>query len=135
MSWYRQPGGVAIDLTDGRSAQVGRAGIMACVIPLPSGTLFPDKVELADVLADLNSIQERWAHYLATLSDDELGRTIEYRSVDGGRFRNRLEDILTQLFGHSSYHRGQIAMLVRAAGGEPVATDYIFWCREPVPGR
>jgi uncharacterized damage-inducible protein DinB len=44
-----------------------------------------------------------------------------------------VEDILAQLFGHSSYHRGQIAMLVRAAGGEPAVTDLIYWCREGVP--
>jgi uncharacterized damage-inducible protein DinB len=57
---------------------------------------------------------------------------IEYQSLDSGRFRNRVEEVLTQLFGHSWYHRGQIAMLVRAAGGEPAVTDFIFWCREPV---
>jgi len=104
------------------------------VIPPEGATMFPDKVELAQVLTDLRSVQEHWSHYLAGLCDNDLGQTIEYKSLDAGRFRNRLEDILTQLFGHSSYHRGQIATLVRAAGGEPAATDYIYWCREPVPG-
>ncbi len=42
-------------------------------------------------------------------------------------------DVLTQLHGHSLYHRGQIASLVRAAGGEPAKTDFIFWSRESVP--
>jgi uncharacterized damage-inducible protein DinB len=112
-----------------RTVWLGRLGVM----PLPGGTLFPDKVELADVVADLRSIQERWSLYLATLSDEALSGTIEYKSIDGGRFRNSLEDILTQLFGHSSYHRGQIATLIRSAGGEPAATDYIYWCREPIP--
>ena len=72
------------------------------------------------------------SRYLAKLSDDELAQRIEYNSLDAGRFGNRIEDILTQLFTHSAYHRGQIASLVRAAGGEPAATDYIYWCREPV---
>jgi uncharacterized damage-inducible protein DinB len=103
------------------------------VIPPKAGTMFPDKAELALIVADLHSVQELWSHYLASLTDNELERTIEYKSLDAGRFRNRLEDILTQLFGHSSYHRGQIATLVRAAGGEPAATDYIYWCREPAP--
>ena len=94
--------------------------------------MFPDKAELAEVSSDLRSVQELWSRYLASLTDEELARTIEYKSLDAGRFRNRMEDILTQLFGHSSYHRGQIATLVRAAGGEPAATDYIYWCREPV---
>ena len=60
------------------------------------------------------------------------GRVFEYQSLDAGRFCNCIEDILAQLFGHSSYHRGQIATLVCAAGGEPAITDLIYWCREPV---
>ena len=69
--------------------------------------------------------------YLERVSDDDLLRTFEYQSLDAGRFCNRIADILTQLFGHSLYHRGQIAMLVRAAGGEPAVTDFVYWCREP----
>ena len=102
------------------------------VVPSKVGTMFPDKAELTQVVADLRSIEELWSQYLASISDHELGQTIEYKSLDAGRFRNRLEDILTQLFGHSSYHRGQIASLVRAVGGEPAVTDYIYWCREPI---
>ena len=103
------------------------------VIPAKtSGPFFPDGKTLADTIADLKEVQELWSRYLAKMSDDELARTIEYKSLDAGRFCNRVEDVLTQLFTHSAYHRGQIASLVRAAGGEPTATDYIYWCREPV---
>ncbi len=105
------------------------------VLPGASGPLFPDSPDLAEVAAGLRDVQERWAEYLGRVTDEELGRTFEYQSLDAGRFRNRVEDVLAQLFGHSWYHRGQIAMLVRAAGGEPAATDLVFWCREPVaPG-
>jgi uncharacterized damage-inducible protein DinB len=45
--------------------------------------------------------------------------------------RNSIEDILTQLFGHSCYHRGQIAQLLRSIGAEPAVTDFVFWTREP----
>jgi uncharacterized damage-inducible protein DinB len=126
---YQKAVGWLAHLVMARKTWLGRLG----VIPLPSGPLFPDKVELTEVLAGLRSVQELWSHYLVSLSDDMLAQTIEYKSLDAGQFRNRLEDILTQLFGHSSYHRGQIATLVRAAGGEPATTDYIYWCREPVP--
>lgn len=30
---------------------------------------------------------------------------------------------------HGSYHRGQIALLTRAGGGTPAATDYILFIR------
>ena len=94
--------------------------------------LFVEDRPLAEVVATMTAVQDRWADYLARLTDDDLGRVFEYQSFDAGRFRNRVEDILTQMFGHSWYHRGQIAMLVRAAGGEPAITDLVYWCREPV---
>jgi uncharacterized damage-inducible protein DinB len=102
------------------------------VIPAASGSLFPDDPKLADVAKTWRDVQNLWRDYLASLDDRALGREFEYQSLDAGRFRNRVEDILAQLFGHSSYHRGQIAMLIRASGGEPAITDLIYWCREPV---
>src|SRR6266536_1125888 len=93
-------------------------------------SFFPENVELADVVADLRDVQDRWAAYLGRLTDADIDEVFEYQSLDAGRFRNRVEDILTQLYGHSLYHRGQIVMLVRAAGGEPAATDFVYWCRE-----
>jgi uncharacterized damage-inducible protein DinB len=95
-------------------------------------SFFPENVALADVVADLRAVQDRWNAYLGRLTDAEFDRMFEYQSLDSGRFRNRIEDILTQLYGHSLYHRGQIAMLVRQAGGEPAATDFVYWCREAV---
>ena len=75
----------------------------------------------------------QWVDYLAHANDNELDREIEYQSLDAGRFRNRVEDIMAELIGHSWYHRGQIELLVRAAGGQPAETDLVFWCRVPVP--
>jgi uncharacterized damage-inducible protein DinB len=98
----------------------------------PAGDLFDDGVELADVVRRLADVEALWADYLARLDDAELGRVFEYQSYDAGRFENRVEDILAQLYGHSWYHRGQIAMKVRAAGGVPAATDLVYWCREPI---
>ncbi len=64
--------------------------------------------------------------------NNELARVFEYQSYEGPRFRNTIEEILTQLFGHSWYHRGQIAQLIRSVGAEPAVTDFVFWAREPV---
>ncbi len=102
------------------------------VAPNPPRQVEPKGVDLDTAAEDLHAVQERWTDYLGGITDEELGRTFEYQSTDAGRFRNRIEDALTTLFGHSLYHRGQIAMLVRTAGGEPAATDFVFWCRESV---
>jgi uncharacterized damage-inducible protein DinB len=85
--------------------------------------------ELPSLLAEMETL---WSQYLQRLDDTELARVFEYQSYEGAWFRNTVEEILTQLFGHSWYHRGQIAMLLRSIGAEPAVTDFVFWAREPI---
>lgn len=94
--------------------------------------LFPKGVPLESLEGRLAAVESAWASYFSELDEEELGRVFEYRSTEGLRYRNRVEDLLTQLFGHSWYHRGQVAALVRGLGGEPAETDFVFWTRERV---
>jgi uncharacterized damage-inducible protein DinB len=94
--------------------------------------LFPSDTTRERLLAELEIMEKGWLEYLRRLDEKELSRAFDYRSIDGGWFRNTVVDILTQLYGHSLYHRGQIASLIRAAGGQPVETDFVFWSREPI---
>jgi uncharacterized damage-inducible protein DinB len=91
---------------------------------------FPQHVALDAVKAMAGEMHAAWSAYFGRLDDTELERVFEYRALDGPRYRSRVEDILTQLFGHSWYHRGQIALLLRQAGAEPAATDFVYWSRE-----
>jgi uncharacterized damage-inducible protein DinB len=77
-------------------------------------------------------MESAWCAYLEDLDDAGLAHAFEYTSLEGDRYRNTVEDTLTQLFGHSWYHRGQIASLIRSLGAEPAVTDFVFWTREPV---
>ncbi len=94
--------------------------------------LFPQAVPLETLTQMTEEMHAEWTGYLEGLDDAEVAQVFEYTSMEGDRFRNRIEDILTQLFGHSWYHRGQIAALLRAGGAEPAPTDLVFWAREPV---
>ncbi|HEY8226993.1 MAG TPA: DinB family protein [Pyrinomonadaceae bacterium] len=94
--------------------------------------LFPKDVRLESLPPLMEQMERQWSNYLNTLTDPEIEEVFEYTSYEGKRFRNSIDDILTQLFGHSWYHRGQIAALVRAIGGEPAVTDFVYWAREPV---
>jgi len=94
--------------------------------------LFPSNVKVETLPALIEQMEGDWNQYLYTLNDEDLQRVFEYTSYEGKRFRNSIGDILTQLFGHSWYHRGQIAALVRAMGGEPAVTDFVFWAREQI---
>lgn len=92
---------------------------------------------LDELAPRLDAMHAIWSRYLAGLDDAAIARTFEYRSFEGQPFRNSVADILTQLYGHSLYHRGQIALLLRMMGAEPAPTDYLYWTRQalgPKPG-
>jgi uncharacterized damage-inducible protein DinB len=77
-------------------------------------------------------VTRAWREYMEGLTDQEAARVLEYTSTEGLRFRNSVDDVLTQLFGHSLYHRGQIAQLLRSGGAQPPITDFVFWARAPL---
>jgi uncharacterized damage-inducible protein DinB len=66
---------------------------------------------------------------VAALNAADLDREIAYRTSAGDPFRSTLEDILLHVCLHGTYHRGQIALLVRDGGDEPGPTDYIAFAR------
>ena len=86
--------------------------------------MFPENVPLDDLPRRSSERESAW-----------IARVFDYRSLDAGWFRNTIGDILTQLFGHSWYHRGQIAAMIRSLGCDPAVTDFVFWTREPIPER
>lgn len=94
--------------------------------------MFPPDLTLEDLARRLDEMHTAWADYLGGLDDHAIGRYFEYRSFEGQSFRNTVADILTQLYGHSLYHRGQIALLLREMGAEPAVTDFLFWSREAI---
>ncbi len=96
---------------------------------------FPRGLTLTDLSSRVREMETAWSAYLERITASELARVFEYKSSEGIAYRNSVEDILTQLFGHSWYHRGQVALLLRTMGCEPAATDFIFWTREPIPTR
>jgi uncharacterized damage-inducible protein DinB len=62
--------------------------------------------------------------------DDSRLQRIHYRNSAGNEFDNTVGEILTHVAMHGHYHRGQIARVMRAAGREPVYTDYIGFVRK-----
>jgi uncharacterized damage-inducible protein DinB len=67
--------------------------------------------------------------FITGLSAEDLGRMTSYTNSTGVHFQTRVDDILLHVAMHGAYHRGQIAMLLRDAGAEPLATDYIAFVR------
>lgn len=77
-----------------------------------------DMVEEADRL---------WMEYIEVT--DDFSQVLKYNNYVGNYFENKVEQIMIHLVNHGSYHRGQVAMLLRQKGFEPVNTDYITYDR------
>ena len=72
---------------------------------------------------------DRFKKVVAGLTNESLRAGITYRNSAGDQFTSTLEDILTHATMHGSYHRAQVAMLMRQSGETPTPTDYIAFAR------
>ena len=71
-----------------------------------------------------------WRDYLSDDSPDPLDRSASYKNSKGEPWTSSVRDILTHVFMHSAYHRGQIATDMRQAGHVPAYTDFIHGVRQ-----
>ncbi len=67
--------------------------------------------------------------YLSSLAESDFETKVKYTNSKGIEYTNTINEMLTHLSHHSSYHRGQIAKEMRRLGKEPVYTDYIAYLR------
>lgn len=91
----------------------------------PREAVWPD-LSLDDCERSLDLIGSFWTEFLA---DADFGATISYTNSKGEPWTSRVDDIITHVFLHGAYHRGQIAIVLRTAGEEPAYTDYIHCVR------
>jgi uncharacterized damage-inducible protein DinB len=82
--------------------------------------------------ARMGDVDAQWVAYLSTLTDRELARESRYSSSEGVRYVSTIHEILTHVFNHSTYHRGQIARIVHEQGGQRAATDFIAFSRKVI---
>lgn len=72
---------------------------------------------------------ENGVAFAALAAAPDVTRPIAYRNLAGKEFVTPLDEIITHVCLHGAYHRGQVALLLRGAGAEPVVTDYIVFAR------
>ena len=82
-------------------------------------------------LPKLNEMADRagkqWLEYVE--GNDEFNREMTYKNYTGDPYTNNVEMVMIHLVNHSTYHRAQIALLLRQIGLEPVNTDFITYDR------
>jgi uncharacterized damage-inducible protein DinB len=68
-----------------------------------------------------------WLEFIE--STDNFNRELTYTNYIGDPYINNVEQIMIHLVNHSTYHRAQVALLLRQNGYEPVNTDFITYDR------
>jgi uncharacterized damage-inducible protein DinB len=90
---------------------------------------FPSQMEVwqnhqkESFIAISNSNFQLVKQVLATVP---LEQEIHYSNSKGDKFTSTAKDILLHFCNHSTYHRAQIATLLKNAGAVPPITDYMI---------
>jgi uncharacterized damage-inducible protein DinB len=116
--------GIFAHIQMARSMWLSRVG----VTDKPVWHMFPDW-SIERCAAEASAQDAAWHRYLASLHDADLQREIQYTSTESKHYISTVGEILTHVYNHATYHRGQIALLVVQAGGQSAATDFIACSR------
>lgn len=95
-------------------------------LPKPDVKLWSN-YSLADLQEMLKAIDQLWIEYLE--ANEQFDRELSYSNYSGDPFINNVEMIIIHTANHASYHRAQVAMLLRQNGFDPVNTDFITYDR------
>lgn len=95
-------------------------GVSPPTLPAPGDVPTP-----AALREEWLALEERLAAFSRGLTEEGLASTVTYANFQGETWTYTLADILFDLVNHSTYHRGQVATLLRQLGKTPVATDYV----------
>jgi uncharacterized damage-inducible protein DinB len=81
---------------------------------------------------DVTAVGRKWAEvekeqteFVDSVTDEALRRTFPVLEK-----QLNLEQLMQHLANHSTYHRGQIASMIRRLGAEPLPTDFAFFLLE-----
>lgn len=75
-------------------------------------------------------INDHWKTLLKEKEAKSLRKTIDYKNISGDKYKNTLEEILTHVLNHSTYHRAQISAHLKSSGKNPPITDYLAYARK-----
>ena len=90
-----------------------------------------------DHLHTLATVREHWSEqekslleFVRGVTQADLEKEFEYKTINFGVYKNPLYQSLQHLANHGTYHRGQIATMLRQHGAKPIATDLMHYYRE-----
>jgi uncharacterized damage-inducible protein DinB len=68
--------------------------------------------------------------FVSSLTLEDLQRVISFKRISGEVFAEPLWQLLQHVANHSTYHRGQVATMLRQLGTKAISTDLSLFFRE-----
>jgi uncharacterized damage-inducible protein DinB len=93
----------------------------------PEGRDIPD---LGTLRQRWEEVERNWREYVQRLSASELDEEVDYKTLSFGPSRSPRWQMMQHVVNHGTYHRGQVATLLRQLGAKGVGTDLISFYRE-----
>ena len=94
-----------------------------------TAVVWPD-LSLLEVNTAFDDLNQRWMSYLSALDANALCESVDYVNSLGEPWRNTRQDMLMHVVVHSSYHRGQVAIVLGLVGHKSAYTDLIHGVRQ-----
>jgi uncharacterized damage-inducible protein DinB len=89
-----------------------------------------------EAFPNLDALQSKWieveseqSEFISRLNNDSLAKMLPFRGT-----RLTLMQLMQHVVNHSSYHRGQVAFIMRQLGAKPLATDFHVFLLEHLGG-
>jgi uncharacterized damage-inducible protein DinB len=85
----------------------------------------------AAVIENLLKQSAQWLEWVENASEAALRHEFIYKTLKKETFKNPVSEMLTHLFNHGTYHRGQLVNYLRMLGVTTVpSTDFILFTRK-----
>ncbi|MEP6995050.1 MAG: DinB family protein [Acidobacteriota bacterium] len=92
----------------------------------------PRSLPASEAVPTLDVLREKWRKvedghraFVEGVSAERLAEKLTYVNFQGATWTYVLGDALLHVANHGTYHRGQVATLLRQIGGTPISTDYL----------
>lgn len=98
----------------------------------PTTMLSPEQFpDVASLRAPWQDHERRMRAFVEGLGEEGIGRTFEYKMLDGRPGATVFWQMLQHVVNHGSYHRGQVTTMLRQLGAKPARSmDLIAFYRE-----
>jgi uncharacterized damage-inducible protein DinB len=94
---------------------------------LPPAAEFPN---LETLRHRFDEVERNLLDYVASLTPEDIQRIIQHKTTQGVPQAAPLWQMLQHLVNHGTYHRGQVATMLRQLSAKPISTDLIYFYRE-----